>query len=466
MEEPPPPPKAAGSQRRRSLAATFLPSSSNDITQSRRSSASDESRTSVRRRAMPTQAGSQDLRRDVGDSANWEDDTLAVIVSGLWKYHKLLPPAGMSSNKLKWDMLVVLLVMINCYVIPVDLCFNSWQDIIDSTTGGQVWRGIDYFIDFLFLVDIIINFRTTYFDRDGELVFEHKMIARQYVWKPPYWFWMDLAGTVPFDLILSPFVDPEDAGAIQAAKMLKLPRLLRLSRLMKNLDTLSAGNIVRSIRLLIYFFLVAHWLACLWWLFGEAEFNTVSSFGTSWTFRGLSIDSCPPLDTDAPFSDTYELRAEQALTSRMGVAPGYANSTTAERRSLEVLRINYMHAWCDPSPWDPHSELRPNPAMLYNGDWVQQYLSALYWALTMVMKSAYIGPDTAPEKLLASIMVIFGSVRLRLLPSLTPRTRTHCVTHTSPLPSCSRSSSTLSSSPPSSPCLPPTRKRPPYTVIT
>ena len=50
--------------------------------------------------------------------------------------------------------------------------------------------------------------------------------------------------------------------------------------------------------MLIGFFLLAHWVACVWWLTGESAFNTEADFGTSWTFRGLADwdTPCPPLE--------------------------------------------------------------------------------------------------------------------------------------------------------------------------
>ena len=217
---------------------------------------------------MPVQGGQASRRREVHGNLEPEDDTLAVIVSGLWKNHRLLPPSSMSPNKVVWDMFVIVLVLINCYMTPLELCFRSFQEYVE-TPGGIAFRVADHIIDFFFFVDIVINFRTTYFDDDGELVVEYKLLARTYMWRPPYWFWMDLVGTIPWDL-LNPLLEGND-GATRAARLLKLPRLLRLGRLMKNLDQLRSGNIVRITRLLIYFNLVSHWLACIWWLLGEKQ---------------------------------------------------------------------------------------------------------------------------------------------------------------------------------------------------
>ena len=40
----------------------------------------------------------------------------------------------------------------------------------------------------------------------------------------------------------------------------------------------------------------------------------------------------------------------------------------------------------------------------------QQYLSSLYWSLTTLMKTPWLGPDTVAEKVYASFCVVFGAV--------------------------------------------------------
>jgi hypothetical protein len=226
-----------------------------------------------------------------------------------------------------------------------------------------------------------------------------------YAASPPYWFWMDLVGTVPWDLLTSG--DGGGDGTARAAGMLKLPRLLRLSRLMKKLEVLRAGNVLTVARLLIYFFLFSHWVACVWWLLGEARFNTMADFGTSWTMRGfLAPTLCAPLDP----TEANRQRASLALAARAGVEPGYGNATAPQREILEVLEENWVHAWCEPMPAVPGGPLAPSPANLLTLDFGQQYLSSLYWSLTLLMKTAHIGPDTAYEKLFATVMVFVGSL--------------------------------------------------------
>lgn len=53
-------------------------------------------------------------------------------------------------------------------------------------------------IDEMLFADILLNFQTTYVSKSGKVVFEHKLIALNYI---RGWFLLDLIAAVPFDLL-------------------------------------------------------------------------------------------------------------------------------------------------------------------------------------------------------------------------------------------------------------------------
>jgi hypothetical protein len=62
-----------------------------------------------------------------------------------------------------------------------------------------VFVTLNFFIDFCFILDIIVNFRTTYINiRTGDEISDSKMIAKEYV---KYRFWVDLIPTISWDYI-------------------------------------------------------------------------------------------------------------------------------------------------------------------------------------------------------------------------------------------------------------------------
>lgn len=84
----------------------------------------------------------------------------------------------------------------------------------------------------MFALDIIMNFRTTYLNRmTGEEIVEVKEIQLNYFKGQ---FFIDLLSSIPFDLVFSGlFTSSEEESSIslQSMSMLKIIRVLRLSRL-------------------------------------------------------------------------------------------------------------------------------------------------------------------------------------------------------------------------------------------
>ena len=55
-----------------------------------------------------------------------------------------------------WDLLISVMLLLTCFVTPFNLAFTEEVDTV-------VWYvAVNYSIDFLFLIDIIINFNTAY----------------------------------------------------------------------------------------------------------------------------------------------------------------------------------------------------------------------------------------------------------------------------------------------------------------
>ena len=76
------------------------------------------------------------------------------------------------------------------------------------------------FIDVMFVVDIIVNFRTTYFNmKTGEEVYTSTLIAVNYLKTR---FTIDLLATIPFDTIGEIFLGNSNSTMLQIFGLLKL----------------------------------------------------------------------------------------------------------------------------------------------------------------------------------------------------------------------------------------------------
>ncbi|XP_074917345.1 voltage-gated inwardly rectifying potassium channel KCNH3 [Chelonoidis abingdonii] len=117
--------------------------------------------------------------------------------------------------------------------------------------------------------DIVLNFRTTFVSKSGQVVFDPHSIFLHYLTS---WFLLDLLAALPFDLLYAFKVN-----VYFGAHLLKTVRLLRLLRLLPNLDRYSQYSAVVLTLLMIVFALLAHWVACVWFFIGQLEIESSHS---------------------------------------------------------------------------------------------------------------------------------------------------------------------------------------------
>ena len=99
-----------------------------------------------------------------------------------------------------------------------------------------------WIIDFLFFVDMLVNFRTAYFDESKTfLITVPKMISINYL---KTWFFIDFFSTVPFDKIIMAAMDSSSSEL----RSIKVIRGLRLVRLTKMVRLIKMGKLTESIQ--------------------------------------------------------------------------------------------------------------------------------------------------------------------------------------------------------------------------
>lgn len=67
---------------------------------------------------------------------------------------------------------------------------------------------VDYVVDIMFVIDIFINFRTTYVDSNNEVISSPCRIAVHYI---KTWFIIDILAAVPFELLFM-IADTDQVG--------------------------------------------------------------------------------------------------------------------------------------------------------------------------------------------------------------------------------------------------------------
>uniref|UniRef100_A0A8C4TGH7 Voltage-gated delayed rectifier potassium channel KCNH8 n=1 Tax=Erpetoichthys calabaricus TaxID=27687 RepID=A0A8C4TGH7_ERPCA len=169
-----------------------------------------------------------------------------------------------STFKAGWDWLILLATFYVAVTVPYNVCFIGDDDLTRSTTVS------DIAVEILFIIDIIFNFRTTYVSKSGQVIFEARLICIHYV---TTWFIIDLIAALPFDLLYA-----FNVTVVSLVHLLKTVRLLRLLRLLQKLDRYSQHSTVVLTLLMSMFALVAHWMACIWYVIGRMEMDANNPF--------------------------------------------------------------------------------------------------------------------------------------------------------------------------------------------
>ncbi|KAM9628952.1 voltage-gated inwardly rectifying potassium channel KCNH7 isoform 3-T3 [Morphnus guianensis] len=174
-----------------------------------------------------------------------------------------------SPFKAVWDWLILLLVIYTAIFTPYSAAFllNDSEERKRRECGYSCspLNVVDLIVDIMFIIDILINFRTTYVNQNEEVVSDPAKIAIHYF---KGWFLIDMVAAIPFDLLIFGSGSEETTTLIG---LLKTARLLRLVRVARKLDRYSEYGAAVLMLLMCIFALIAHWLACIWYAIGNVE---------------------------------------------------------------------------------------------------------------------------------------------------------------------------------------------------
>jgi hypothetical protein len=89
-----------------------------------------------------------------------------------------------------WDLFIIILALYNAVFIPIELSFAPLR------FSGTTYTIVDATVDFFFLLDIVMTFRTTFIDFEaGKEITDPMDIAKEYLTGK---FAIDLISTLPF----------------------------------------------------------------------------------------------------------------------------------------------------------------------------------------------------------------------------------------------------------------------------
>jgi CRP-like cAMP-binding protein len=181
---------------------------------------------------------------------------------------------------MSWDMFVTVLLVYIAVMLPYTLGFEEGKETI-----------VDQSINYLFLIDVALNFRTGYTDSEGMEVLDGARVAKYYL---RTWFALDFFSSLPVEHMMS-FATTAGVAQSLAIPNLQPAKLLKIGKIAKVFKVMKIGNILASlgenseiadaveemlvssdflglVKLLYLCVLtsfVAHWLACGMGIFSD-----------------------------------------------------------------------------------------------------------------------------------------------------------------------------------------------------
>ncbi|XP_029030262.1 potassium voltage-gated channel subfamily H member 4-like [Betta splendens] len=174
--------------------------------------------------------------------------------SGFIVYHNSLA-------KTLWDVLILLATVYVGVCVPYNISFSTHHTLVS-----------DIVVEVLFIIDIILNFCTSYEGKSGQVVYEARAVARKYI---RTWFFVDLLAAVPYDFFYFFHISMTDF--IHLVKIVRLLRLLRFFR-----KSYLHNSAIVLVILMSGFALLAHWIACVWVVIGLSELQSEESWSICW----------------------------------------------------------------------------------------------------------------------------------------------------------------------------------------
>ena len=105
--------------------------------------------------------------------------------------------------KTTWDWVILILTFYTAIMVPYNVSFKTKQNNV-------TWLVVDSIVDVIFLVDIVLNFHTTFVGPAGEVISDPKLIRMNYL---KTWFVIDLLSCLPYDVI-NAFENVDEVSAL------------------------------------------------------------------------------------------------------------------------------------------------------------------------------------------------------------------------------------------------------------
>ena len=226
----------------------------------------------------------RDLRRKEGDDH-------AHSESGRRKHGTMDPT---DTFRLTWNLVQGMILIYVAIAVPFRIGFDIE---LETYTNGWWFEAV---VDAFFIMDMVLNFFTGYYDEDDALEMRRVMIWKHYL---KSWFIIDLVSCLPIQYVMIALdMDGESGATSQHTKLLKGLRLFRLAKLLRlgklrdifyqyEEEMASLAFAAKFAFYVIMILYACHLIGCLWFLIGSTSVagNPVGTEPAGWIAnRGIT----------------------------------------------------------------------------------------------------------------------------------------------------------------------------------
>ncbi|CAF1431124.1 unnamed protein product [Adineta ricciae] len=258
-----------------------------------------------------------------------------------------------SPFKAVWDWVVILLVLYTGIITPYTISFLSDEDqkrthlntfaatrqFNRERTSIHVLVIIDVLVDFMFIFDILISFRTTFVLKEtNEVITNPILIAKHFVIDSWRRFAADILGALPWDIL---FFGNGSHSTMRLANCFKLARLLRLVAFVRNFQKTEYRSAVLFL-LMLLFAIAAHWLACIFHFIAilerpnlQVKYSWLDHLADKYKMPYLANDTLSGPDTKSKYLTALFF----AMTSLTSVGFGNVAANTNGEKLFSILSM-------------------------------------------------------------------------------------------------------------------------------
>lgn len=156
------------------------------------------------------------------------------------------------SWKFWWDSVILIIAVFNSVTIPLTLSFD---EISETLSNSNYYNWINMTSAVFFILDILLQMNTTYYDNDGEEIFDKKKIRLHYMLGM---FMIDLVSSIPIEIFFPGHI-------LRMVNILKIIRVFRLTSIINkmNVDEETKSQL-RMLHLIFQLMLMMHLVGSIW----------------------------------------------------------------------------------------------------------------------------------------------------------------------------------------------------------